>query len=267
MNDHPILFSAPMIRALLDGRKTQTRRIVKPLSKRHPILNLKEHGRDDGGCSGRFNDPSSWGFPYAEDGEDMALSDWVSCLCPYGKPGDLLWVRETTTYWERPDSKESITPKANESNRPANGVRYQRWMERTMPKDDEMLGEDFIVYKADDSKVSIGAWKHPHPIYDHCVGRFGKTVTAIHMPRWASRLTLRITDVRVERLQEISIENAIAEGVGIRCDSAMAIMEYSLLWESIHGPRSWDQNPWVWAISFDVIKANVDRVLAQRTAT
>src|SRR3546814_4269621 len=87
----PILFSAPMIRALLAGSKTQTRRIVKPLSKAHPILNLSEHG-SSGTYTGRFNDPDSWGFPCAEDGNDMPLSWWIGSLCQYGKAGDLLWV-------------------------------------------------------------------------------------------------------------------------------------------------------------------------------
>ena len=80
------------------------------------------------------------------------------------------------------------------------------------------------------------------------------TVPAIHMPRWAARINLVITAVRVERLQDISIADAIAEGVGIRCDSPMAVMEYSLLWESINGRGSWDANPWVWVIEFIKIK-------------
>src|SRR3546814_6956001 len=99
----PILFSAPMIRALLAGSKTQTRRIVKPLSKAHPILNLSEHG-SSGTYTGRFNDPDSWGFPCAEDGNDMPQSWWICSLCQYGTAGDQLWVRETWLHadgWDR----------------------------------------------------------------------------------------------------------------------------------------------------------------------
>lgn len=77
--------------------------------------------------------------------------------CPFGQVGDRLWVRESFTFGEEPD------------------------------------GEDFLIYKADDARRSLSEWKYPHAIYDYCVGRFGKTIPSIHMPRWASRITLEIT--------------------------------------------------------------------------
>lgn len=164
MKARPILFSGPMIRALLDGRKTQTRRVVKPLSMRHPIVNLAEHGDSGRGYSGRFNDPESWGFPYAEDGADMALADWPE-LCRYGRPGDLLWVRETWMDLLGTGIEHRNTP----------GGKLQRY-----------------AYGADSPAGSSS---------DECRKDFGlKWRPSIHMPRAASRLTLHITDLRVHRL-------------------------------------------------------------------
>lgn len=229
----PIIFSATMVRALLDGRKTQTRRIVKPaFGKKHPIVNLAEHGMPQVNYSGRFNDPDSWGYPYAEDGNDMALSWWLD-LCPYGGKGDLLWVRENFQPILRNDWHDWKNPDGS-----GDQANY-------------LTGEGYVpVYTADggavefinsDDELSTRVWP------------------SIHMPRWASRLTLRITEVRVERLNEISIRDSLAEGI---THSTMACprVEYQHLWESINGEGSWDANPWVWALTFEVIKENVDQV-------
>ena len=98
MAEKPILFSGPMVRAILAGRKTQTRRVVKGLGKRWPLVNLRlVGGGQDTDYSGRFDDPYSWGWPYAEDGVHAPLGSWLE-WCPYGKPGDSLWVREA---WAR----------------------------------------------------------------------------------------------------------------------------------------------------------------------
>jgi hypothetical protein len=140
------------------------------------------------------------------------------------------------------------------------------WVREAFTYLESDTGEDFLVYKADDARRSIGEWEHPHPIYDHCVGRFGKIIPSIHMPRWASRITLEITDVRVERLQDISEEDAKAEGApwllaplsdetqihGIRFHGHR--VGFAKLWQSTYGPKSWDDNPWVWAITFKRIK-------------
>jgi hypothetical protein len=169
MKARPILFSAPMVRALRAGTKTQTRRIVKGI-------------------------PADW--------------DLLEVLtpCPYGEPADLLWVRESCA--------------AN----PVSGV----------PP---------IVYRADRTANVTGGIRW---------------TPSIHMPRWGSRLTLRITDVRVERLQSISISDARAEGM----EGEDPVASYRLLWEVINAPGSWTVNPFVWAISFDVIAQNVDQVAA-----
>lgn len=223
MKARPILFSAPMVRALLAGAKTQTRRVVKPLTKNHPVVNLAEWGMDVGtrDYTGKFDDPASWGFVGAEDGADMALADWPE-LCPYGRPGDLLWVRETFCIgnYAVGDAGPNYTG--------------------SQPYAADFVGEPAMKWKP-----------------------------SIHMPRAYSRLTLRITDVRVERLQDISEEDARAEGaepsiVGADLEHLRFRAGFQTLWESINGAGSWAANPWVWAISFEVIHANVDEVLSTK---
>lgn len=235
----PLIFSAPMVRALLEGRKTQTRRIVEPaFGKKHPILNLKEHGREGRGYSGRFNDHASWGYPYAEDGEDMPLGDWLN-LCPHGVPGDLIWVRETCR-------AEELKEEARD------GVRY-------------LADNHWRVIK--NTEAAADAWCE---LYAYR-GKRGLTVSPIHMPRWASRLTLKITGVRVERLQDIGAADAACEGLvrlkasgrfalaqgdqyaGLADDDARIV--YSRLWDQINGAGAWELNPWVWAITFEVFGA------------
>ena len=228
VKSRPILFSAPMVRAILQGRKTQTRRIVKQKgdSERH----LKLH-RNRVWASLRSDEVEFGATTTTIYGSDEVLFDKDHAYtpvvigggkgrplqCPYGAPGDRLWVREKFTYWERPGD-----------------------------------GHDFIKYLADDALVSLGKWKHPHPIYEHCVGRFGKTVPSIHMPRWASRIDLEVINVRVERLHEISDSDAIAEGcqcAGVPT-SISNIGAFAKLWEQINGKGSWCSNPWVWVVVF-----------------
>lgn len=204
----PILFSAPMVGALLAGRKTQTRRPVK------------NPGRLDG-CM--------------LEGEE---AEW----CPYGAPGDLLWVRETFS-----------GPHCMEASEGCAAAPPSKW------------GRSSRIWYWADGNPQDGDWTRPRP--------------AIHMPRWASRLTLRITDVRVERVQDISEKDAIEEGVwGTFIEDGRYWRNYSLsdedaacspmlnfpsesyrtLWESINGAGSWDANPWVWALTFEVLRGNVD---------
>lgn len=173
--ERPILFSAPMVRAILDGRKTQTRRVVKD-----------NHLR---GCQP----------------EDYLLS-----LCPYGQRGDRLWVRETWQTWKEFDR---VRP-ANISNQAE--IQYP------------------ATYDGWDSRIRL----------------------PIHMPRWASRITLKITGVRVERLQDISRGDAMAEGCPFAntADGPNPRQWYADLWEQINGEGSWDANPWVWVIEFKRVK-------------
>lgn len=182
MKERPILFSAPMVRALLAGTKTQTRRA--------------------------FNDKANWNF--IEGQGDMST-------CPYGQPGDRLWVRENG--WQRP----------------FRSARDMREGADTWPP-----------YEYDAEPVCC--WE------DGELKRLGwKRRPSIHMPRWASRILLEVTAARVERLQEISESDAMAEGVGalpIETRHATPKADFQFLWESINGACSWDANPFVWVVEF-----------------
>jgi hypothetical protein len=193
MKERPILFSGPMVRALLDGSKTQTRRVVKP--------------RKDANFGCML-------MPRELAGE---INQGEYSNCPYGQPGDRLWVRESLF----------LSTETNRHHYSATGI--------------ALPGVD---YEAE-----------PPP----AIGLPARSIPSIHMPRWASRITLEIVSVRVERLQDISEADAIAEGVtdtGAIILGRMAedvtgpIAEYAVLWESINGPGSWDANPWVWVVEF-----------------
>ena len=213
MKERPILFSSPMVRAILSGEKTQTRRTVKP-----------QPGMRD--VEGLFQ---SWVFPVK--GGDALLwpnaKDKILRLCPYGQPGDRLWVRE---------SFAALSAGGYEEVRPAQGY-----------------GQE-IRYDATDTLASLSADVRGY-----------RYRPSIHMPRWASRITLEITGVRVERLQDISEEDARAEGVEPGFEHSKEVSDglkpqfqyqppFRLLWSLINGAASWDANPWVWVIEFKRIK-------------
>ena len=193
MTDRPILFSAPMVRAILAGTKTQTRRALKvqPLD----VLPMKgeKFGKEWVGLM--TCDP--------KPGETIFR-------CKFGVPGDRLWVRENG--WERPER----TPKMMRDGADTWSPYYF---------DADGYGE------ADAAQFKEWGFKRR---------------PSIHMPRWASRITLEITGIRVERLQVISDEDAIAEGMPI--DDAKH--DYMGLWNKINGAGSYAANPWVWCISF-----------------
>jgi hypothetical protein len=213
MKTKPILFSAQMVRALLDGSKTQTRRVVKP----QPPDYVKDL------CSYHHPQPGHWLYGWSK--ENAELLDW--CIkSPYGGPGDMLWVRETFS---------PIYPQD-----PAyNGGRPIEYDYAATYTHGDRLGDLLGMKKV---------WK-----------------PSIHMPRAASRITLEITGVRVERLQAISEADAIAEGCsknhngyywggphpehGLK-QMATATGAYRDLWGSINGPGSWESNPWVWVVEF-----------------
>ena len=188
MKERPILFSAPMVRAILDGSKTQTRRVIKPQPEN---------------------------LTYSSE---LVTEAWkageIPVDCPHGDIGDRLWVRENLV--------------------------FPRYYDNTKPS--EVPDDVRIFYPADDSfRDEIIT-----------VGEAGKTRPGIFMPRWASRITLEITAVRVERLNEISPYDAEREG--INCHGMPLVrnaqQKFSKLWESINGAGSWALNPWVWVVEF-----------------
>lgn len=201
MTDRPIIFSGPMVQALLAGRKSQTRRVLKP----QPTGPVVYHQTlTSGMCVGLEREP-----PYA--------------------PGDRLYVREAFSYESLDVDRDGFMPP---------------W------------------YWAD-GNPSSGDFTRPKP--------------SIHMPRWASRITLTVAEVRVQRLQEISEADAVAEGIeqarsGRFYDPTVSRgtaahlggmfygpkPAYEVLWNSLHGPDAWDANPWICAISFTVQKGNID---------
>lgn len=210
MKERPILFSAPMVRALLDGSKTQTRRVMK----NPPVWDT-------------VYQPNGWQWNGKNPGEP-ALTKWPNAaeigheiasrtFCPYGKPGDRLWVRESFC-------------RIDGQTRP--------WIEtdyRATYKHGDRLGDTLGIKK--------------------------RWTPSIHMPRHASRITLEVTGVRVERLQDISQADAVAEGAPPSHPSIDRVSRefgfadfprswYGQLWEQINGPGSWQANPWVWVISF-----------------
>lgn len=193
----PILFSGAMVRAILASTKTQTRRVVKPQPDRVHV------GPD-------------WMWPYLPGGKQMPVTDYKPTLCPYGKPGDRLWVRETWAYVPRtayPDAPTRHDPRPGHEGMAA-------------------------VYRAEWERCQPGRWR-----------------PSIHMPRWASRLTLEVTGVRVQRLHQITIADAHAEGLRME-DLALCqpLIQGAFrdLWDSINAKRGfgWSSNPWVWVIEF-----------------
>lgn len=193
IKERPILFSNPMVRAIMEGRKTQTRRVVKGITDPESFEVL-----GDSGAGFLHSDKCQSFCDYACGGKEVE--------CPYGKRGDRLWVREACR----------ITSQADDDGGP--------------------LIEPAVWYEADGECPNPSAYMHKRP--------------SIHMPRWASRLTLEITDVRVERLHSIAESDAIAEGCGGPGYGTLALLEYSRLWDEINGKGAWAMNPWVWVVEF-----------------
>jgi hypothetical protein len=208
--ERPILFSAPMVRAILDGKKTQTRRALRI----QPIDVLPVNGNKAGiewvGLMQREPEPKGLVFN-----------------CKFGKPGDRLWVRETF----------AIVPRT--------AYRCSEGVQQTLRPDDD---HDAAIYRSGWERSKSGFVWRP----------------SIFMPRWASRITLEIVSVRVERLQNISQADAIAEGSPPSHPSIDRISReyghpdftrswYAQLWEQINGAGSWEKNPFVWVVEFKIV--------------
>jgi hypothetical protein len=216
MKERPILFKAEMVNAIRERRKTQTRRVIKP-----------QPAADADMFNARF-------------GIVTDLANFVVYTCPQGKPGDRLWVRET---WRTFNGFDHLKPS------------------------DLVQSIDWIRYEADGE-----SWDNQ-----------GKIRQSIFMPRWASRILLEITDIRAERLNDIGNGDAMQEGIvqtwgdfggnppkwaidevdsygdasGSHIyDNHTSSENFCLLWESINGKGSWDENPWVWVVEFKEIDAS-----------
>jgi hypothetical protein len=210
MKERPILFRPEMVKTILDGRKTQTRRII-----RHP----EYFGCLTGDC------------PHEKQIEcTTAITVWAATECPYGTEMDKLWVREEHFQFGHWEPKSLLTKSGR-----------MKW--RFVPDHDKVLFDapnDFRRGRHDKDPYTSDWHKR--------LARF--------MPKKFSRITLEITGVRVERLQDISEEDAEAEGTKYPAGGPTSCycMGYSWLWESINGKGSWDKNPWVWVIEFKRIK-------------
>ncbi len=226
MAEHPILFQGEMVRAIYAKLKSQTRRVIKPQPFRTTTY------------APGFGDRWSWRGHISEDykGVPDMFGPWLP-LCPYGVPGDALWVRET---WAQPYKWDGpIDPE------------YKRAIYRASPFDS--WGNGFEFHWDD---IPARAWR-----------------PSIYMPRWASRLDLLVTKVRVERVQEIGHDDAIAEGIawldhidegghwespslvypdGLQTDDPREAFQH--LWDSINAKKGfgWDVNPYVWVVDFEV---------------
>lgn len=224
MSDKPIPFSGPMVRAILGGRKTQTRRMVKP----QPVpFGKSGYG---GTRQGWKFDPEGINRSWNDDDKDQYRGEPLAtmamrALCPYGQPGDCLWVKEDFTFLSLPY-------------RGQNKVKIQ--------------------YAADGERRTVVLAAREVELF--CQRQFPLRPTrARFMYRSCARINLEITGVRVEQLQDISDDDAIAEGVDIGCPpheaaQPLPVMLYERLWQSIHGPGSWAANPWVWVVEFKPTK-------------
>lgn len=208
MPDRSMIFSTPMVRALLDGRKTQTRRMLKP----QPEL---------GSYRLSMYDPQG----FAAFGHDAYTRKWNVRL-PYA-PGDRLWVRER--FMPAPMEAAPDEPRTTQWN---------------------------IAYAAGGQSERLAPAG-----YDPMLYNYERWSASIHMPRWASRLTLIVTDVRVQRVQEITEADAVAEGcLPARWEMETPRDHFRAIWNSLHGPGSWASNPWVAAITFTVHRCNIDQM-------
>lgn len=256
MADRPILFSAPMIRALLDGRKTQTRRLIT-FAGIGNVLNFVKVATDPQGRP-VYEMKDGAGNAYARPSAPGLIDYQYST--PIGT-GDRLWVREA---WRTQEAFDAASPSAicHEFE--------EEWGAPSIPT--------FYVADGKCDDHSVEQWQE---------SALGRLRASMHMPRCASRLTLIVTDVRVERLQDISEADAIAEGI-LRGDPLPEVPEskgiiwsggagdisdpfswtrspvsaYRDLWNHINGPGAWGANPWVAAYTFAVHNQNIDQVAA-----
>lgn len=205
----PVIFSASMVRAILSGNKTQTRRLVALDDKFSEI-------RSPSLCC--INDKIDWGVLAFDNTFDYKFPQIKHIKSPFGYKGDRLWVRESFTLIDNGN-----LPIYRADGRDAFG--------------------DFVEELKPDDPDKLFKWK-----------------PSIHMPRNKSRIILEVKDLRVERLQEISNKDALAEGITLEQlpdnlqDQDRAKTWFRGLWQSLYGAKSWESNPWVWAVDFELVR-------------
>lgn len=231
MKERPILFNTAMVKAILEGRKTQTRRVLKaqpPLTDKK-IMPLYTMEPEPKVTEVTMHEVIDNGMPFP--------SSISRHNCPYGKIGDQLWVRET---WSTVNLYGEIA------------LAYKADGEVIRVVENESFQDEDGLINYDDprlEKYSFAPWAD-----DLLEGKEGNWKPSIHMPRWASRFLLEITNIRVERLNEISELDCLKEGVGSPILRDCKKPKFMQLWESINGLDSWAANPWVWVVEFKVIQ-------------
>lgn len=232
MKERPILFNAEMVKAILSGRKTQTRRVMKDQPEVIPP-------EDECGV------PGYWIPCHA--GETMVRNEMMKIACPLGMRGDQLWLREA---FRMPKSLDIHSP-SEVAELSLNAGYKNPWAP--------------IQFEADGARTGKWTGFDTPPV----VTDLGKLRPSLHMPRWASRIDLLITGIRVERLNSISEQDARAEGITdggclncgesepCGCDNPKpdATESFAHLWQSIYGDENWFSNPWVWVIEFEHLRA------------
>ncbi|WP_271311477.1 hypothetical protein [Yersinia intermedia] len=236
MKERPILFNSEMVNAILSCRKTQTRR----------IMGNQPAGQDLETVHVRHNDDFNFQW-YGNLGESSYFP------CPLGKPGDQLWGREA---YRMARSLDTHSP-SKVAELSLNAGYKNPWAP--------------IQLEADGTRIGKWTGFDTPPV----ITEAGKLRPSLHMPRWASRINLLITGVRVERLNDISEQDAMAEGIDAdylaesqdhydciadhnMTGSPTAKGYFSNLWQSIYGEESWEANPWVWVIEFELIKGGTE---------
>lgn len=205
MRERPIVFGPESVRAILAGSKSQTRRVIKP----QPVVNESELN---------ICHPERAHIPLSERVNEAWQAGYIDADCPYGAPGDRLWVRERWAHFFKGETPGACVYLADAGT--------DRWR--------QAASEDF----------ALNAWK-------------GMWRSPLLMPRWASRLTLEITEVRVQRVQDLTVADAEAEGIdptphAMKPSGIDMVLEYRHAWDALNAKRGfpWSSNPWVWVVEF-----------------
>jgi len=235
VKERPILMNAEMVRAVLDDRKTQTRRVIKPQPK----------------FTSGMGSQIIWKFPKPPAVQCHDVNFMLKRFCPYGKPGDRLWVRECF-WWDRRSDKT----------KPPQDIIYSATAEWAMNHNGKIIRCRYMPARPFDN----GFMTHEDSTQQLEANKFWSRKPSIHMPRWASRINLEVVDIRVERASDISVEDIQSEGLEFMqhgkvnghftpCDEIRAYHAWQTLWDSINKKRGYglETKAWVWVVEFKMI--------------